>query len=424
MGGGGVQRILKFIKYWDYSEYDVSVLTVKSSYFYAEDKTLVKEIPAQVSVCRSGSLDPFRIAQIIRKYFPARKRKSENLSQESAGFFRKIASLIFIPDSRILWLPFALYRISRINRQTPLDLIIATMPPFTSGLIAKWAFKLFGIPYFLDFRDAWTNNPYLPELTLAHSNIQKRLEWWVLKKARGTIFVNPRLQSYYLSAYPFLKDKPNQLIRNGFDPDDFTGIEQTKSSGSSGILKIGIMGTIYSQGNAPNTLIETISEILQENRQLSEKIKIYFVGKWTTTFKAWVSGLNLEPNINWIGYLEHRRALEFISQMDFLTLAIQSDIPGSENVTPGRIYEYLYLKCPILALCPLNSDLAGLIIDTQSGLVFDYYNKEKLKATILEWFENPAELISQFKFKNLKEFDRRVLAEELISFISKRVTSD
>ena len=67
MGGGGVQRILKFLKFWDYSGFDVSILTVKSSYFYAEDKTLMKEIPAQVSVYRSGSLDPFRIAQIIRE---------------------------------------------------------------------------------------------------------------------------------------------------------------------------------------------------------------------------------------------------------------------------------------------------------------------------------------------------------------------
>lgn len=424
MGGGGVQRILKFLKYWDFSEYDVSVLTVKSSYFYAEDKTLAKEIPAQVSVYRTGSLDPFRIEQIIRKYLPVRKWKSENLNQESGGFFRKIASLLFIPDSRILWLPFAIYTIGRINRQTPIDLIIATMPPFTAGIIARWAFGLFSIPYILDFRDAWTNNPYLPEITPVHSKIQNSLERWVLKKARGTIFVNPRLQSYYLSAYSSLNDIPNQMIRNGFDPDDFAEIQQTKSSFSSGILKIGVMGTIYSRGNAPNTLIETLSEILQENRQLSEKIKIYFVGKWTATFKTWVSGFKLEPNINWVGYLEHRQALEFISQMDFLTLAIQSDIPGSESVTPGRIYEYLYLKCPILALCPLNSDLAGLIIDTQSGLVFDYYDKERLKATILAWFENPAKLTSQFKFKNLKEFDRRRLTEELISFISKRITSN
>ena len=424
MGGGGVQRILKFLKFWDYSGFDVSILTVKSSYFYVEDKTLMKEIPAQVSVYRSGSLDPFRIAQIIREYLPGRKRKSENLSRESGGFFRKIASLLFVPDSRVLWLPFALFRIYRIHRQTPLNLVIATMPPFTSGIIAKWAFKLFGIPYILDFRDAWTNNPYLPEISPLHTKLQKGLEQRVLKTAQGLIFVNPNLYSYYLSAYPFLKDKPIQLIRNGFDPDDFPSLEQTRSPDTQEVLKIGVMGTIYSQGNAPNTLIEAISELLKDNPQLKERIKIYFVGKWTNSFEAWVGCLNLESSVNWVGYLEHREALKFISKMDFLTLAIKSDIPGSENVTPGRIYEYLYLKRPILALCPLNSDLAGLVSDTQSGLVFDYYDKEGVKATILEMLENSTKLTSRFRFEKLEEYDRKNLTAKMIDFVSKILKSE
>ncbi len=424
MGGGGVQRILKFLKYWDYSQYDVSVLTVKSSYFYAEDKTLSKEIPSEVTIYRTGSLDPFRIAKIIRKFLSGKKQNSENLSRESGGFFRKIASLLFIPDSRILWLPFALYRIRWINRQIPLDLLIATMPPFTVGIIAGWAFKLFGIPYILDFRDAWTNNPYLPTISPIHTKLHKCMELWVLKKACGLTFVNPNLQSYYLSAYPLLKDKPDQLIRNGFDPDDFTDLVQTQLPGSPELLKIGVMGTIYSQGNAPNTLIEAISEIVKDNPQFADRIRIFFVGKWTNTFKSWVSGFNLASQINWVGYLEHREALNFISKMDFLTLAIQSDIAGSENVTPGRIYEYLYLRRPVLALCPLNSDLAGLINYTQSGLVFDYFDMEGMKATIVEWFENNVELISRFSFKKLEEFNRKKLTAQMISFVTKMLKSD
>ena len=110
--------------------------------------------------------------------------------------------------------------------------------------------------------------------------------------------------------------------------------------------------------------------------------------------------------------------------MDFLTLAIKSDIPGSENVTPGRIYEYLYLKRPILALCPLNSDLAGLVSDTQSGLVFDYYDKEGVKATILEMLENSTKLTSRFRFEKLEEYDRKNLTAKMIDFVSKILKSE
>ena len=43
MGGGGVQRILKFLKYWDYKRFEISVVTVKYSLFYAEDKKLLND---------------------------------------------------------------------------------------------------------------------------------------------------------------------------------------------------------------------------------------------------------------------------------------------------------------------------------------------------------------------------------------------
>jgi hypothetical protein len=419
MGGGGVQRILKFLKYWDYSSFSVSVLTTKTSYFYAEDKSLAEEIPVEVSIYRTESLDPFRIAQLIRKYLPGRKRKAKNITQESSGFLRKLSSLVFIPDSRILWLPFAVYKIWRINRQSPLDLMIATMPPFMVGIIAKIAYKFFTIPYVLDFRDAWTNNPYLPEVSLIHTHLQKQLERWVLKTARGLTFVNPNLHAYYLTAYPFLNQTQNQMIRNGFDPDDFNEVQTEKLPASSNMLKIGVMGTIYSQGNAPNTLIAVISEVLKDNPQLSDRLKIYFVGKWTKAFRAWTNAFNLDRQIKWVGYLEHREALKFISRMDFLTLAIHPDIPGSGNVTPGRIYEYLYLKRPIIALCPLESDLARLVHDTKSGLVFDYHDREGLRSTILNWFENEAGITSQFRFENLEEFNRYKLTTKMVNFVTK-----
>lgn len=424
MGGGGVQRILKFLKYWDYTSFNVSVVTIKSSYFYAEDKSLAEEIPPEVSINRTGSLDPFRVTHFIRKYLPGRNRKAANIIPESGSFLRKLSSLVFIPDSRILWLPFAVYKIWRINRQTPVDLMIATMPPFTVGIIAKIAYKFFAIPYLLDFRDAWSNNPYLPQVSSLHTLLQKLLERWVLKTARGLTFVNPNLHTYYLAAYPFLNHVQTQMIRNGFDPDDFKVIKPEKLPASSTTLKIGMMGTIYSQGNAPNTLIEAISEVLKDNPQLADRIEIFFVGKWTKAFKAWTSVYNLERQTNWVGYLEHREALKFIRGMDFLTLAIRSGMPGSGNVTPGRIYEYLCLKRPILAFCPLESDLAGLVNDTKSGLVFDYHDKEGLKSTILKWFENAAGIRSQFRFENLEEFNRKKLTIKMIKFVTKMIKSD
>jgi len=68
MGGGGVQRITKFLKYFDYERYDVSVITVRRSFFYSADPTLAEEIPRNVRVIKTGSLDPFRLIYLFRKF--------------------------------------------------------------------------------------------------------------------------------------------------------------------------------------------------------------------------------------------------------------------------------------------------------------------------------------------------------------------
>jgi hypothetical protein len=164
MGGGGVQRITKFLKYFDYHQYEVSVITVRASFFYSKDSTLTEEIPPMVNVMRTGSLDPFRLIYLFRKVF--RKTNSptdEDTSfQESGGKLRKIATSIFVPDSRLLWLPFALAKLWRLKRVCPADAVIASMPPFTAGLIGIMSKMFVKAPVILDFRDSWTNNPYLP----------------------------------------------------------------------------------------------------------------------------------------------------------------------------------------------------------------------------------------------------------------------
>ena len=156
MGGGGVQRIVKFLKYWNYSAYRVSVVTVKSSHSFAEDPTLLEDIPDHVQVIRSGSLDPFRLASLFKRFFAFRRRNPPELVYESAGFWRRLAMRFFLPDSRLLWLPFALWKLVWLHRRQPIDVLIASMPPFTTGLIAalwkRWALGRL----ILDFRDAWT----------------------------------------------------------------------------------------------------------------------------------------------------------------------------------------------------------------------------------------------------------------------------
>jgi len=399
MGGGGVQRILKFLKFWDY-----------------EDHELIAEIPPHVQTFATSSLDPFRVLYFFKKFFEKKSLNNQSKKKESGQFLRKISGIFFIPDSRILWLPFALYQMWKINRKVRMDLIIGTMPPFTTGIIATLAKITLRIPYLLDFRDAWTNNPYLPKISIIHNYLQYRLEKFALKNASGVIFVNPKLQSYYLHRYPLLRKKPTITIRNGFDPDDFSNAMTTVLNGDHKPFKIAVMGTVYSQGNSPFPLLKAVTSLIKSGKLKPEQIRLVFIGKWASNFLKKAQTLEINSILEWINYLPHKKALQMAQNMDALALAVEDDKTGAENITPGRIYEYLYLRKPILAICPIQSDLAWLIRTHHAGKAIAYSDIESIEETLLSWINSHSQLNRGFTFREIEKYHRKFLTEQLMHF--------
>jgi glycosyltransferase involved in cell wall biosynthesis len=303
MGGGGVQRITKFLKFLDYQTCRVTVLTVKPSFFYSADETLGNDIPGGVQVIRSGSLDPFRLIYLFRKLFRSAKTPAET-PRESGENIRKLASAIFLPDSRLLWFPFALWKLWRLHRSRPIDAIIASMPPFTCGLIAVFR-RSFAQRTILDFRDAWSDNPYLPETRSWRRRISEKMEAWCMSRAGAAVFVNPYLEAYYREKYPSLRHKALATIRNGYDPDDFppAAIEQTPQRPVSKPFEMGIMGTIYSRGNWPESLLFAIKALGTENADFANRFRLTFLGKWSPDFLRLVETLEIADLIEFIPYL-------------------------------------------------------------------------------------------------------------------------
>lgn len=434
MGGGGVQRLTKFLKYFDYKKYEITVLTVKSSFFYSTDQSLLKEVPEQARVLRSGSLDPFRLLhffQILRnklkplaRLFPPKKEISHKKNNreakshsESTNRIRRISMSFFVPDSRILWLPFALAKLWQLHRINPVDLTVASMPPFTSGLIGILFRQWMKIPVILDFRDAWTNNPYLPEMGSFNGSLNESMERFCVERAAGVVFVNPMLQKYYENKYASLANKPLVTIRNGFDPEDFKFRSAVNKKRLDQPFVLGIMGTIYSQGNRPVSLLKAMDELFTGDPGIKKKFKLVFLGKWSSDFLDLLDRYKIGENIELIAYMPHREALEKAAEFDALSLSIESNLPGSELVTPGRIYEYLRLKKPVLALCPPDSDLAFLIRQHQAGEVVEFQNVEEIKSILQNWIGNRRSFSDKYKFKHLENVNRCHLARELLLFL-------
>jgi glycosyltransferase involved in cell wall biosynthesis len=421
MGGGGVQRIVKFLKYFDYSRYEVTVLTVKESFFYTTDNSLIEEVPSCVRIVRSGSLDPFRLIYLIRDFFFKIKtsKASNDKYTESSDRIRRVAMSVFIPDSRLLWLPFAILKLWHLHRIKPIDLLISSMPPFTSGLIAALFKQWMKVPVVLDFRDAWTNNAYLPEMGAIYSRLNHKMELHCIRRANGVVFINPALASYYKHKYAVDLPQYLTIIRNGYDPDDFKGIDLKKKTAAKKKLAIGMMGTVHSQGNRPLTLLKALKKLCDDNPEIRSKVRFVLLGKWAADFLKIAELESIGDIIEFIPYLPHKEALKTASGFDLLSLSIEEDFPGSSIVTPGRIYEYLRLKKPVLAICPLNSDLAKLVKTHNAGESVSYNDIEGIENILVKWIENPAVLSQKYSFGGLNQLSRKNQAKQLVNFLDK-----
>jgi glycosyltransferase involved in cell wall biosynthesis len=414
MGGGGVQRITKFLKYSPPDAFQISVITVKPSMFYAYDPSLLNEIPDAVNIIRTESLDPFRIG-----YFFSRQPRTQSTVQpvkhESSGKLRKWSNLLLFPDSRSFWRPFAVKALQKLHAQHPIDLVVATMPPFTSGLIANSFFRKSGVPYVLDYRDGWFSNPYLPELPRTLGKRHRRAETHCLQKAVGVVFVNPSLQQLYLDAFPILPHQKTIVIRNGFDPDDFS--QDTITIVKKPKFTVGFMGTIYSQGNVPETLLDALIAMKNRESDLDQQLQVVFLGKWTPEFEIMVTQKGLTDIVKFMKYRPHLEALSVAKSFDALALAVDSRKTGSRALTPGRLYEYLALKKPILAMCPKDSEVADIIQLTNSGEVIEYNNRNGIAATLQKWIKNRDALPNIFTFRNVDRFNRKVQSNTFWQFI-------
>ncbi len=144
LGMGGVGRSLGLMKHLPKHGYNVTVLTVKDILYPEYDRTLLSGLDED-KIIRTDSCDPSRILYLLG----ARKKLSFGFSNTS------ILSLLYYPDLKRGWNPFALRAARKIIKEKDISAVITTSPPPSSHLVGLRLKKETGITWIADFRDIW-----------------------------------------------------------------------------------------------------------------------------------------------------------------------------------------------------------------------------------------------------------------------------
>ena len=426
--GAGVHRTLRFVKFLPEFQWKPVVLTIKED-FYAFSQPIdlgtYQKIPKEIKVYRTALLRPFVFlikirdkikgikSQQISKSQEEKKQKIQNQKDLLYSLKNFIDNLLNTPDSEIGWLPFAIPKGLQLLRKENIKIIYTTSPPHSTHLIGLCLKILAFRPWVVDFRDPWARRPWGSEENKKslRYKFQIFLEKLVVRFADKVILNTESMRQEFRKYYSGYSPKKFITITNGFDPDDFIGIDiQSKKDNNK--FTITHAGSLYRKRN-PRLFLEAIAQLQKEGIIHSDNFQVNLVGKISEEFnvESLIQELNIEKLISLIPPVSHKESLLFLANSDIL-LIIQ---PETVLQIPGKIFEYIYLKKPILALTG-NGATAKLVTENGLGIVVNADNVEQIENGILELYNNR------------RHYDRVVqkLASDsaLIKYNGKRLTGE
>lgn len=415
-GGAGVQRWLKFVKYLREFGWEPVIYTPSNPEYPEADLSLARDIPAGIQILQQPIWEPYQLYKMLtgRK---ADEKVQAGFIQENKkpGLREKISAWIrgnlFIPDARRYWIKPSVKYLDGWLSQNPVDVIISTGPPHSMHLIAMPLAAKHHIPWLADFRDPWTQIDFYHHLRLSPwaDRWHRQLESQVLQRANLVTTVS----KHCAIGLTEISGRAVQVITNGYDSDDFYELPDFDYSA----FRITHLGSMNADRN-PKVLWEVLAELVQEEAFFAQNLQLQFIGKTDHSVFESLENHALSPYMVNQKYLPHDQAIQQASNSALLLLAL-NNTPHALGISPGKLYEYMALKRPILGIGPEAGDAAYILHQTQTGQCFDFEAKKPLKTWLRQQAKAYQEHGLQVQPNASVQYSRKYLTEELAQLLNK-----
>jgi len=301
-------------------------------------------------------------------------------------------------------------------RKERVDLIFTTSPPPSLHLVGYLLKLLTGRPWVADFRDPWVGFRYEDYPTPFHLWLKNRLITVITKSTDGLVSINHRISQRLFSVCPLIRNI--RTIPNGYDESDFNLLPAPKSD----LFIIGYLGT-FSRDHDPEPFLSALKSLLDERKLPKEKIKFVHIGLGMgINFDHLVEKYHLSDIVERRGYLPHKEALARLQQAS-LVLLTTSQTPGTEMISTSKLYEYMPLKKPVLAIVPPGGAAAEVVSSLNLGKVVSPADpigiKRELLSFFLDWKKGNFSL--DLHEEKTKMFSRKLLTADLASLFDEMI---
>lgn len=385
-GGPGVQRVLKHVTYLSDMGWKPVVMTVENGDFPARDESLLARIPADVPVHRIPILEPY---DLYRKLIGAKGAAIDvNVNKtegQRSGWKNEVAEFIratfFIPDARVGWLLTAVKAGVGLCRRYGVDALYTSSPPYTCALIGRALKRRTGLPWVAGFRDPWTGFLTTPDRWFLPAAIDRGLERSVFTRADAVECAWQGIIDDAIGKYPSLDRRKFHHVPNGFDSNDMPDVAYARNDR----FTITYTGSMYGRRN-PGAFLKALDMLTARGVLGPQDVHLRFVGRFGDDVQTMLSGSAFATSVENIAYVPHRESIAYLMKSDALLLIVD-EAKESGEIVPGKVYEYLGVGRPIIALSPRDSAIERLVLETRAGMSAPQDDVEGIAAIIAGMYE-------------------------------------
>jgi glycosyltransferase involved in cell wall biosynthesis len=362
-GGGGVQRSLNFARHLPAFGYECAVVTGPGSTteWAPADEALSERLPAGTEVFRVPGPEP---------------RVSRGLHARAVRWLR-----LEEPFSR-WWVDGAVAAGGAPAARA--DVIYASMSPFETAEAAARLAEASSLPWVADLRDPWALDEWLVYPTRFHRRHELGRMRATLASASAVVMNTPEAAGEVRRRFPELGEKPVLAIPNGFDAGDFSGPRPARHGSTfriahagnvfpdedSRLARVGralLGGSVRGLDTSTRShlyLLEAVDALRSASSELGSRVEVHLAGPLSAPVRR-----SLPPWVKAHGFLPHRETVALLRSSDLLFLPMH-DLPARvrSRIVPGKTYEYLGSRTPILAALP-DGDARDLLAEAGNAFL-------------------------------------------------------
>ncbi len=289
-----------------------------------------------------------------------------------------IAGEIFAyPDGMKYWYEPAIKVSKEAIEVNNIEAMISSSWPVTSHIIAKDLKKKYNLKWIADLRDLWNLNPYVKH-TFIRNYFEKKLEIETFEYADVLTTTTELASKKLKELHP---QKKICTVMSGYDIEDITNNNTPKNQEK---LNFTYAGSLYGGKRNPKLLFKGISELIHEDKINPLLLSLDFYGD-NFGLKETAEEYGIEDLVNIHGTIPHEEVLKKQKESQALLLLSWNN-KKEEMFLPGKIYEYLAAKRPVLSIGYREGSLKDLIEKTEIG--YHVSTLEETKNSIMKFYNN------------------------------------